>query len=221
MHNEKLYTHNGETKNITQWADSLGVNRRKLSMRLRSGMSFHEAIKDFDFRKKIQYQYFGLSKTIPEWAEHLGMKSVTIAKRLAAGHPVEIAFSPKSLKTRSGKHYKTICVGGQNSKREHVIVVEQAIGKQIPKGAVIHHIDGNINNNSNNNLLLFPNDAYHFMIHARQRAQAESGNANYKKCAFCHCYDDPKNMKNHSTGGYRHRECYNAYKRAYNKSRHT
>lgn len=61
---------------------------------------------------------------------------------------------------KSDRGYKEIYVGDnypyRKSKwiREHIYVMEQHIGKRIPKGMVVHHIDGNKQNNNLDNLLL-------------------------------------------------------------------
>lgn len=165
------------------------------------------------------YTHNGITKNIAQWAKHAGVKPVTLARRLQNNVPFEIAITTDSLKKRSGKHYKTAVSGDQKQKREHVVVVEKALGKQIPKGAVVHHIDGDINNNSNNNLLLCPSHSYHAIIHARQEARDTCGNPEYRKCVFCHKYDDPKNMQPHSIRALAHRSCYNAHMRSYREQR--
>jgi len=52
---------------------------------------------------------------------------------------------------------------------EHVLVVEKALGKKIPKGAVVHHLNGQRHNNNNNNLILCPSQSYHRLIHTRMK----------------------------------------------------
>lgn len=38
--------------------------------------------------------------------------------------------------------------------REHVVIAEQALGKQLPKGALVHHFDEDRANNENGNLVI-------------------------------------------------------------------
>jgi len=58
-----------------------------------------------------------------------------------------------------------------NGKRyaQHRLVVEKALGKPLPKGAVIHHLNGNKADNRPCNLVVCPNEAYHNLLHSRQR----------------------------------------------------
>lgn len=105
----------------------------------------------------------------------------------------------------------------KNRKTEHVVVVETIIGKSLPPKAVIHHIDGNEINNSPTNLVVCPNQAYHLLLHKRQRAYDACGNPNYWKCPFCKQYDDVANLDIDIQGGGQgskaHRECKNAWQR--------
>lgn len=57
-------------------------------------------------------------------------------------------------------------------KLEHIQVAEKALGKPLPKGAVVHHWDNNPLNNSPGNLLICPSQAYHMLIHKRMRQLA-------------------------------------------------
>jgi hypothetical protein len=81
----------------------------------------------------------------------------------------------------------------QGKVREHVFKASKALGKAIPGGVHVHHVDGNPKNNMNSNLVIC-SASYHRLIHARTRAYNETGNANLMKCAYCHTYDDPSNM---------------------------
>lgn len=82
-----------------------------------------------------------------------------------------------------------------NGKRVHVGVVERAIGKAIPKGAQVHHVDENKQNNSADNLVLCNDSAYHNLLHARQRALRECGDANARRCQSCGSYDRQEDLE--------------------------
>lgn len=77
----------------------------------------------------------------------------------------------------------------------HVAVAEAALGKPLPKGAVVHHIDGDKLNNTPDNLLICPSHAYHQLIHRRQRTLDACGHADWDRCRYCKQYDAPENLK--------------------------
>ncbi len=79
--------------------------------------------------------------------------------------------------------------------REHIIIAEKALGKYLPKGAVVHHINQIKTDNRNENLLICENDSYHQSLHRRLRAYLETGNADTRLCYFCGKYDELENMK--------------------------
>lgn len=79
--------------------------------------------------------------------------------------------------------------------REHVLVSEKALGKLLPERAVVHHVDGDGRNNNNNNLVVCEDDFYHRLLHKRERAYRECGNAWWLKCKFCKQYDAPENLR--------------------------
>ena len=98
---------------------------------------------------------------------------------------------------------------------EHVLVAEKVLGRPLPKGAEIHHIDEDKANNANNNLVICPSKAYHSLLHRRLRALKECGNANWVKCLLCKKWDDPINLyiysvKGNPTPRAYHRECNSA-----------
>ena len=98
--------------------------------------------------------------------------------------------------------------------REHILIAEKALGKPLPLGAQVHHVDMNRLNNASNNLVICQDNAYHFLLHTRARAKAACGNANWLRCLYCSSYSDPAVM--HHVNGRRpyHRECHNQYERA-------
>ncbi len=84
--------------------------------------------------------------------------------------------------------YKEITIRGRRT-REHVVVAEKALGKRLPRKAEVHHLDGDKGNNHPANLVVCQDRAYHFLLHARQRAYDAVGDANALKCRYCGFYD--------------------------------
>jgi len=78
--------------------------------------------------------------------------------------------------------YKVVRVDGRN-RFEHVLIAEKALGKPLPDGADVHHVDGNGFNNKNANLVICQDRSYHFMLHARMRVIAHGGDPDTQR--FC------------------------------------
>lgn len=60
---------------------------------------------------------------------------------------------------------------------EHVLRAEQALGRPLPHGAQVHHVDENRRNSANTNLVICENRAYHALLHnqgARCSARRQS-----------------------------------------------
>lgn len=111
--------------------------------------------------------------------------------------------------------YKQLLKDGRIT-REHRVIAEKALGKPIPKGVHVHHMNYDKTDNHTPWNLVVCTAAYHRLIHQRTDALAASGNANWRKCNICHLYDDPKNMceKLHrSSFAYHHIECAREYRR--------
>jgi HNH endonuclease len=68
----------------------------------------------------------------------------------------------------------------------HVFIVEQVLGRSLPDGAAVHHVDGNTLNNEHANLVVCENHAYHMMLHTRTRIVKAGGNPNTDHiCSTC------------------------------------
>jgi len=94
--------------------------------------------------------------------------------------------------------------------RESVLIAQKILGKKLPVGAVVHHVDKNKINNVPSNLVICQDQSYHLILHAREIVLKLSGHAHYRKCSYCKEYDDPINMSCHRPG-YRHKKCHAIY----------
>lgn len=100
------------------------------------------------------------------------------------------------------------------NKRGYVIKVERILGHELPQQAVVHHVDGNRNNNENTNLVVCQDQAYHLYLHVRTRAYKATGDVNKRQCQFCNEWDriGLNRMRSYSCGNsYRtyHMDCFN------------
>ena len=77
---------------------------------------------------------------------------------------------------------------------EHILIAEKVFGGPLPSKAVVHHINGKRDDNRPENLVICENHGYHRLIHWRELALKACGHADWRKCAFCHRYDDPANL---------------------------
>ncbi len=103
---------------------------------------------------------------------------------------------------------------------EHVLIASEALGKSIPDGAIVHHINGNPADNRNQNLVICDSRYYHRITHTRERALIECGNVNWRRCGYCGQWDDPDNLYiSPNKMGMRHRACFNKYMREYQSIR--
>lgn len=90
---------------------------------------------------------------------------------------------------------------------EHVLFASRALGKALPSGAIVHHVDGNPARNVNRNLVVCDDQAYHMLLEQRTRAYNASGHANWRLCADCGRYDDPGRLRKRGGSLYHGGEC--------------
>ena len=61
---------------------------------------------------------------------------------------------------------------------EHIVIAEKALGKYLPAGAEVHHVDSVRDNNANTNLVICQDSKYHRLLHTRKRVYEAGGNPN-------------------------------------------
>lgn len=81
--------------------------------------------------------------------------------------------------------YVLVSVGDGEQIREHILIAEKALGKPLPDGVVVHHHDGDRSNNDPSNLVICENNAYHMLLHKRQRVLDAGGDPNTHKLCWC------------------------------------
>lgn len=69
-------------------------------------------------------------------------------------------------------HYKAVKINGKKYD-VHRLIMQQKLGRKIPKGKVVHHIDGNIHNNHPDNLKLQSRSA-HSRYHGKGRPATQT-----------------------------------------------
>jgi hypothetical protein len=85
------------------------------------------------------------------------------------------------------------------------LIAEAALGKYLPDGACVLHIDRDASNTKN--LVVCQDKKYMQLLRQRLVAYENCGHANYRKCVFCHEYGDPKDMRHHTQRSFRHQDC--------------
>jgi len=107
--------------------------------------------------------------------------------------------------------------------RTHVFICEQALGKPLPKGAQVHHVNGDETDNRNCNLVVCENQLYHRLLHWRQRAHDFGLDLRARPCKFCKQWDildNPDFREGWARGQYTwwHKSCSRKYFKEFRKT---
>lgn len=121
----------------------------------------------------------------------------------------DVNFRQRRANGESGKKPTRYKVWLQDGRRVQaaVVVAEKALGKRLPKGVLVHHVNGDSFDDRNSNLLVCRR-GLHNIIHGRMKALDATGNARAKPCRFCHKYEMPGILKENGTSHF-HQSCAN------------
>lgn len=97
---------------------------------------------------------------------------------------------------RKRQHYPGVFVAEYgNTRRVHILLAEKALGRRLPPGVQVHHVNEDTMDARPENLVICPDAAYHKLLHRRTEALDACGNADWLKCCFCKQHDAPENVK--------------------------
>lgn len=81
----------------------------------------------------------------------------------------------KGSGSRNSDGYKVFVINGRYF-YEHIVFAEKALGRKLPKGAIVHHFnEDKTDNKTPFNLIICPDQGYHLLLHRRAAELAVTG----------------------------------------------
>jgi hypothetical protein len=122
----------------------------------------------------------------------------------------------------SGGYVEVHCPGHPRARagryvREHILIVEAAIGKPLPSRAEVHHVNEVKTDNAHRNLVACQDRAYHRLLHLRRAAWLATGNAAARRCGRCGRWSLPSDPDLYVTAPYHRKTSGHATHRSCNR----
>lgn len=94
----RLYTYDGRTQSLLEWARELGFAKGTLISRLKLGWTVEQALSLGHYERPVSYHrqsytYQGKTQTLKAWSQELDIAYRSLYSRLRRGWPVEKAFA--------------------------------------------------------------------------------------------------------------------------------
>jgi len=83
--------------------------------------------------------------------------------------------------------------------KEHILVMEDMIGRFVVSPEEVHHIDRDRANNIPENLSLCKNNFEHKLLHRWMEAREACGHDDWRKCVYCKQWGAPETVRPHNS----------------------
>jgi hypothetical protein len=103
-----------------------------------------------------------------EWIERISGMCEKHHRRIERNGTSDLINAPAGSGNVDSNGYYRIYAGGKQV-YEHIHIAEKALGKPLPKGAIVHHVNEKPADNRNKNLVVCPNQEYHKLLHKRMK----------------------------------------------------
>lgn len=93
-------------------------------------------------------------------------------------------------------------------------IVIGVLGRPLPKGAQVHHVNKNPGDNRNCNLVICQDATYHALLHRRMKARAACGHVDWEKCKHCNVWGPSSEVIRVGVPMGYHRHCATEYRKS-------
>lgn len=93
----RLYTYDGKTMCIKDWADYVGISNTSMQKRLNNGWPLEKAFSKEKHDGPQLYTFEDKTMSLTEWSKHLNVPKPTLAGRIKMGLPPEKIFTSEKF----------------------------------------------------------------------------------------------------------------------------
>lgn len=95
-------------------------------------------------------------------------------------------YNWKGGRTYDPAGYVMLNVGSRRPVQEHICIAQRALGRPLPRGAQVHHVNEVKDDNRPANLVICQDQAYHSLLHTLTKIRRAGGTPFVDRwCSFC------------------------------------